>query len=73
MDVGNVSARHKGIRGFESALLRCELAQDGARGFGSALLRCELTQNRASGFGIGKGYSGMVLKTREWCGTVGIG
>ena len=32
--VGNALTRHKGVRGFGSALLRCELAQDGARGYG---------------------------------------
>ena len=31
--VGNASTRCKGVRGFRSALLRCELAQDAARGF----------------------------------------
>ena len=35
INVGNVLMRCKGIGGFGSALLRCELAQDGARGFGS--------------------------------------
>ena len=46
--VGNVFTRCKGVRGFGSVSLRCELAQDGA-----------------TGFGIGKGCSGMVLKTQE--------
>ena len=32
--VGDASMRRKGVRGFGSALLRCELAQDGARGYG---------------------------------------
>ena len=32
--VRDVSTRHKGVRGFGSAFLRCELAQDGARGYG---------------------------------------
>ena len=32
--VGNVSTRCKGVRGFRSALLKHELAQNGARGFG---------------------------------------
>ena len=32
--VGNASMGCKGVRGFRSALLRCELAWDGARGFG---------------------------------------
>ena len=32
--VRDVSMRCKGVRGFRSALLRCELAQDGARGYG---------------------------------------
>ena len=30
----DASMRCKGVRGFGSALLRCELAQDGARGYG---------------------------------------
>ena len=34
VDVRNVSMRHKGVRGFRSALLRHKLAWDGARGFG---------------------------------------
>ena len=50
--VGNVSMRCKGVRGFGSMLLRCELTQDGARGFGSALLRHELTQGGASNEGL---------------------
>ena len=57
--------RHKGVRGFESALLRHKLARDGAKGFGSALLRRKLTRDGASRFGFGKGCSGMVLKTWE--------
>ena len=32
--VRDASMRRKGVRGFGSALLRCELAQDGARGYG---------------------------------------
>ena len=57
--------RHKGVRGFRSALLRCKLAQGGARGFGVALLRHELAQDGATGFKDGNGCLGMVLKTQE--------
>ena len=32
--VRDALTRCKGVRGFRSALLRCELAQDGARGYG---------------------------------------
>ena len=32
--VGNASMRHKGVRGFWSALLRHKLTRNGARGFG---------------------------------------
>ena len=44
----------------------CINEMQGGWGFRSALLRHELTQDGASRFGIGKGCSGMVLKTQEW-------
>ena len=52
-----------------NASMRCK----GVRGFGSALLRCKLAWDGARGFRIGKGCSGMVLMTWEWCRQVGIG
>ena len=52
--------------------IRCKLARDGARGFRSVLLRHELAWDGARGFRIGKGCSGMILMTREWCRQVGI-
>ena len=66
VDVGNASMRCKGVRGFGSALLGCELAWDGARGFGSVSLRCKLVWDE-------KRCSGMVLKTWEQHRQVGIG
>src|SRR5438128_11824625 len=37
ISVGNALTRCQGVRGFGSALMRCELARDEARGFG---MRC---------------------------------
>ena len=42
--VRDVLMRHKGVRGFGSALLRCELAQDGAKVSRPVLPDRELTK-----------------------------
>ena len=55
--------RRKGVRGFGSALLRCELARDGARGFGNSI-GCSgvilMTRERCRQVGIGRIGVGLV-------------
>ena len=62
--VGDASMRCKGVRGFGSALLRCEFAQDGARGYGVGK-KCSgvvlMTQEWHRQVGIGQTGVGLVM------------